>query len=502
MGLGWLRFILSMMVLDQHYGGYRYWVLPHLIALVGIEHIAPIGEGAIAVTGFFVLSGYLIAHVLSIRYTAPTEPGGKAIRLWSFYLSRALRIFPLYWLVLALTAVAYAYFGLLPQWNRFAFAGNFWLIGYGIQLLGVNVHTLLPLEVGQSLLLPQAWTITLDLCFYLLAPLVLFSPIWRRTMIITGMLVALAFAWKISYVPQWYINIYQFGWVYWIAFLLGAEARLSWDKVSGWLVGPAIIFLFYAAYLPLYSNPVILQMLSIPAFTLLIHHLHAQKRAPRLDRFLGELTYATYLIQLPVLVVMQRIGIGHYKLVAVFLVYVLSVALTFLFEAPLDRLRYRWTQGLTSSYRITLHPAIARATSMLMFSVLLWYYINHLSTLVIGQETDCTNTQGDCTSRLPYASVTVCHLALPASFPELGLRLYGCGESGNAALAKGRCLPGNSAVIAIFSLPHVTIVGVDSLFVYSFSKPLNSVFTWIHSARVPLWYQQQHMAPTPISWPR
>ncbi|WP_215890908.1 hypothetical protein [Acidithiobacillus thiooxidans] len=69
-----MRFVLSLMVLDQHLGFYRTLILPKLVALVGIQNISPIGGGAIAVSGFFVLSGYLIAHVLQGHYSHQGQP--------------------------------------------------------------------------------------------------------------------------------------------------------------------------------------------------------------------------------------------------------------------------------------------------------------------------------------------------------------------------------------------------------------------------------------------
>jgi len=64
----------------------------------GIDRIAPLGS--IGVRLFFVISGFLITRML---VTARLEPRGDALRV--FYLRRSLRIFPLFYLVLALAAM-------------------------------------------------------------------------------------------------------------------------------------------------------------------------------------------------------------------------------------------------------------------------------------------------------------------------------------------------------------------------------------------------------------
>jgi peptidoglycan/LPS O-acetylase OafA/YrhL len=64
----------------------------------GVDRYAPLGS--IGVRLFFVLSGFLITRILLQSRSWPT---GHALRI--FYARRALRIFPLFYLVLALAAV-------------------------------------------------------------------------------------------------------------------------------------------------------------------------------------------------------------------------------------------------------------------------------------------------------------------------------------------------------------------------------------------------------------
>ena len=108
MGLGALRFCLSLLVIDSHYGLFGHRIQLEAVNRFGVDRLAYVGSGGIAVSGFFVISGYLITLVLSRKYDAGWH-GAKA-----FYVSRALRIYPLYGLVLACYWIAdeiYPYVG-------------------------------------------------------------------------------------------------------------------------------------------------------------------------------------------------------------------------------------------------------------------------------------------------------------------------------------------------------------------------------------------------------
>src|SRR5215813_7005704 len=84
--MGFLRLYLALSVLNAHYP-----IAPQPGLFV---------HGFVAVCIFFIISGFYMSLVLDRNYLR--EPGGVA----RFYFSRALRIFPVYWVVLALTVAA------------------------------------------------------------------------------------------------------------------------------------------------------------------------------------------------------------------------------------------------------------------------------------------------------------------------------------------------------------------------------------------------------------
>jgi peptidoglycan/LPS O-acetylase OafA/YrhL len=175
--MGTLRLVLALVVACAHLG-------------------APgdvIGQYAsFAVRVFFVISGFYMALILTER---------KAYaRVRNFYVSRALKLLPLYWAVSLLAIVAYAAFvpaspanpltrwsqtqvGTVPLEIAYSVISLTTLIGADTWMwLGFNPITgalsVAPdFEPGATTLLsygfvPQAWTIGLEISFYAIAPFI------------------------------------------------------------------------------------------------------------------------------------------------------------------------------------------------------------------------------------------------------------------------------------------------------------------------------------------
>ena len=91
-GLGWVRLLLSLMVFDAHYWVFRTHIYPHLLKHIhSLDRSRAPGMGALAVIGFFVISGYAIALVLNRKNEYKNDLG-----ILVFYLNRIFRIYPLF----------------------------------------------------------------------------------------------------------------------------------------------------------------------------------------------------------------------------------------------------------------------------------------------------------------------------------------------------------------------------------------------------------------------
>jgi peptidoglycan/LPS O-acetylase OafA/YrhL len=152
----------------------------------------PIVDGHQAVRLFYIISGFYMALILDRKYL------GTSKGAWLFYSNRALRIFPVYWLVLVAAGLFYGaawmWLGRIPErlgWYLPLIEsghGTF-LAGLGVSqfaLFGLDWFNLLDFRgatlawggtvpdgrtAGFLCLVPQAWTLAVELSFYLVAPL-------------------------------------------------------------------------------------------------------------------------------------------------------------------------------------------------------------------------------------------------------------------------------------------------------------------------------------------
>ena len=94
--MGLIRFLLAMSV-----------VAAHSAPILGSTLVG----GKIAVQSFFLISGFYISLILNEKYPAGLQ--GNLL----FYGNRFLRIYPIYWAVLLLTAAAGSTVFLLFGWH-------------------------------------------------------------------------------------------------------------------------------------------------------------------------------------------------------------------------------------------------------------------------------------------------------------------------------------------------------------------------------------------------
>ena len=137
---GTIRFVLALLVVVTHVGG---WVWP----------------GMYAVFGFYVISGYLMCLVLNRRY------GFSVAGFGAYCANRSLRIYPPYWIASLLSFVILANVGQ-------AAASEFWPPwqlpnGWDAWRDNLLLVTLPLVTGGETLLIPPAWALRVELVYYL-----------------------------------------------------------------------------------------------------------------------------------------------------------------------------------------------------------------------------------------------------------------------------------------------------------------------------------------------
>lgn len=142
-----IRFIAVGLVLFDH------WTVTHVDLPIG-------ALGALGVTIFFVLSGFLITRILlSSKDKLSQQPnGGLSTYLKTFYIRRTIRIFPVYYLTLFVLALINE----PPVRKTFA-----WLALYGTNIYIALYHT----WMGT---VDHLWSLAVEEQVYLFLPLLLF----------------------------------------------------------------------------------------------------------------------------------------------------------------------------------------------------------------------------------------------------------------------------------------------------------------------------------------
>lgn len=160
-GLTGLRFVAAFLVIICHVEEFKYiwniretntWNL-HFFSLMG----------ELAVTFFFVLSGFLITYLLLVE----KEKTGT-IAMKQFYMRRVLRIFPLYYLTVILGLFILPQFAIFdfPEWSD-QLDSNFWLkvAMYAVFLSNLAAASIFPVPYAV-----HTWSIGVEEQFYLLWP--------------------------------------------------------------------------------------------------------------------------------------------------------------------------------------------------------------------------------------------------------------------------------------------------------------------------------------------
>ena len=255
-----------------------------------------------AVMYFYMISGFLMSLVLSQKY----PPGREGTT--SFYKSRFIRIFCLYWPIVGLTLLEPAFrdpFLARPMLGKLTA-----LLPFGLDW--VVAFAAYPAFHWDAAMpgLNQAWTLGAELTFYILAPWLLRSR-WP---------VVIAFVLSVA-TRAWFVHAHGFDdrWTYMFApstflfFLLGhfmqsASQRMHWLR-RGWVGAGCLLGSALFLMIPRYTEWDTLRFwLAALAFALsLPGAFHGTKHA-RLFNALGELSYPIYLVHILVLIELTRLG--------------------------------------------------------------------------------------------------------------------------------------------------------------------------------------------------
>jgi peptidoglycan/LPS O-acetylase OafA/YrhL len=349
--MGILRTLLALSVLFYH-----SWPAELLVG------------GVNAVRLFYTVSGFLISYILveSTRYS----------RVRDFYSSRYLRLFPIYLIVAVSTLIAYVAFGNAAFFQIFSTApvgaatllllsncvilGQDWVLFLGVSgeqyFLSRNfTQGQMPLWYG--LLLPQAWSLSLELCFYAIAPFVL--PYRRRLYLLFFASIALRivlYATDIGTADPWTYRFFPSELALFLggalahqilrplyARWLGSRIRGASRFVTAIVGGVVVAFPF----IPVQAFAK--DMLLLALFTASLPLLFAFQSQHKFDAKIGELSYPIYVVHVLIIWLCAK-GLQGYAsvdphtipLVAAVLSVLASVALVRYVSKPVENIRSKF----------------------------------------------------------------------------------------------------------------------------------------------------------------
>jgi len=337
-----------------------------LAMAVVLSHLPPASykflSGGLAVQAFFIVSGFYMALVLDGKY--------KDVGL--FYSNRLLRLFPTYLVMVALTIIAVYAFNasatidpelvdriLQNPLTAFVMAienlvmvGQELLFWFSIDEGGALVFDArgpLPDDttvVGwQGLFVPQAWSLSMELMFYAIAPFLARAG-WKWILGICIASIALrlsgAFLDGVDYL-LWQGRFFPTAL---FLFLLGMLAHKALPlanklpKAVGWITALAVLA-FIVAFPLLGWTDVRMRWAVYAIFAATTPFIFAAFRDNALDRWIGDLSYPIYMTQLFVIgfVLTKEPPFGMW--IGIFGTIAMSIAMLVLIDHPLDRWRQK-----------------------------------------------------------------------------------------------------------------------------------------------------------------
>ena len=356
--MGILRFLLAITV-----------VLAHSSPIFGFSFVS----APIAVQSFYIISGFYMTLILNEKYVGVN--GSYKL----FISNRFLRLYPIYWIVLFLTVaycIAIAVHSHGKHWgNLDIYAAHFDSMSFSsftflvftnlflflqdvVMFLGLNTTTghLFPTAnfketnpmLYEFLLIPQAWTIGIEIAFYLIAPFLV-----RRKLkiiiplIIVSLILRLVLYYRLGL--QYDPWTYRFFPTEVVFFLLGIVSYHMYRKLRTQEIKDIYLKLIWFGIL---GFTVFYNFLPIPAksylyliaFFVALPFVFILTKSWKRDSYIGELSYPIYISHMLILtlIIGRKIPvIGGLGLTLTILTIVFSVILNELVAKKIEKLRQK-----------------------------------------------------------------------------------------------------------------------------------------------------------------
>lgn len=360
--MGLLRLILAITV-----------VIAHSNAVMGLR----LTGGLVAVEMFFIISGFYMTMILDKKYIGK---GSYAL----FLSNRFLRLYPIFWAVLLLTII-YSIVGYIFSGEGFVLSSYIkyydvmkietlvFQIFSNVALLGQDIVMFLGFnqETGgmyfthnfrtssqmfyKFLFVPQAWTLSLEILFYLIAPFL----VRKRTLVIISIIIMSLFIRALTY-SMGYTNdpwTYRFFPSELALFLLGTISYRLYDvykihqtkiynfNLTGIVLASTFSIIFFYQYMDIsgYTRH-IFNWFFYGFFCLSIPFIFDFSKSSKIDSRIGELSYPVYISHILVIMLISPLlsltRLTDYSgELAVISTILVSYILVILISDPIEKIR-------------------------------------------------------------------------------------------------------------------------------------------------------------------
>jgi peptidoglycan/LPS O-acetylase OafA/YrhL len=356
--MGILRILLALSV-----------VLAHSSSIFGFSFVG----GQIAVQAFYIISGFYMSLILNEKYIGVNN----SYKL--FISNRFLRLYPIYWVVLFLTILYSIAISIYSKGNHLenfsVYYDNFENMNFGsfifllftnlflflqdvVMFLGLDTTTghlfftsnfreTTP-QLYKFLFIPQAWTIGLEIAFYLIAPFL----VKRKLKIIIPLILLSLILRTVLY---FHFDLNNDPWTYrffpteLVFFLLGIVSYRIYKKMQTidvknnflkliWLgiLGFTVVY----SFLPISAK----SYLYLTVFFMSLPFVFILTKNWKIDSYIGELSYPIYISHIFVLTVISAFKIpviGGVGLILTLSTIVFSIILNEFVAKKIEKIRQK-----------------------------------------------------------------------------------------------------------------------------------------------------------------
>ncbi len=324
--------------------------------------------GQIAVQVFYIISGFYMTLILNEKYIGINN----SYKL--FISNRLLRLYPIYWTVFILTLITsiglyiissgHSFGKLQPYFDNISmmnFGSIFFLILTNIILLFQDWVMFLGIDLNSGglfftsnfretkpalyhfLIIPQAWTIGIEITFYLIAPFIVKKSVRVVCLLILSsvLLRVLIYASGFKHDP-W---TYRFFPTELLFFLLGTIAYHGYKKIEVLNIKgtylkiiyfSVLIFTFSFSWIPFQYKT----YLYMGLFFLSLPFIFILSKKWKIDRYIGELSYPVYICHMLVLMMVEYTGFDiNQGVITIVISILLSVLLNELIAKKIESIR-------------------------------------------------------------------------------------------------------------------------------------------------------------------